>query len=165
MLRMLVSLPRSAHRSVEWDKTRRAYVVLQWERWLEVFAIYGYWQQLFYNADSYCAARPSCFSTARGTEGARNKSSAGSCTSLLSPDSGESEVEDREESRGTRNDLCSLRFSSRQSCCSDVVTNGAQALRYSRMSDPNRYLDNSIDSAWGRSCKDTRILWVQLIWR
>ena len=67
--------------------------------------------------------RDRCFSTARGTEGACNKSSAGSCTSLLLPDSGEPKVEDREESRGTRSDFCSLRFSSQQSWCSDVVTN------------------------------------------
>lgn len=103
-----------------------------------------------------------CFSTAGGTQGARNKSSTGSCTSLLSTDSGEPEVEDREESRGTRNDLCSLRFSSQQPWCSDVVTNGAQALRYSRVSGPNRYLDNSIDSARGglrtRARKGTRVL-------
>lgn len=91
-----------------------------------------------------------CFSTARGIEGARNKSSAGSCTSLLSLDSGEAEVEDREESRGTRAAI-SAPFSSQQPRCSDVVTNGAQALRYSRVSGPNRYLDNSIDSARGRS--------------
>lgn len=56
--------------------------------------------------------RDRCFSTVRGTEGARNKSSVGCCTSLLSPDSREPEVEDREESQGTRSDLCSLRLSS-----------------------------------------------------
>ncbi|TGZ39748.1 hypothetical protein DBV15_09690 [Temnothorax longispinosus] len=62
--RMLVSTPRSARRSSRWNETEREGPLCGLtvgEIVGSSFAIYGYWQQLFYNADSYRAARPSLF--------------------------------------------------------------------------------------------------------